>query len=126
MKDSMTTRAAKLLLIGLTLSTPCAHATQSVQQEAVSVSRSLAGEVVVLGTEEPAAGVTVALCTPGWKQVITSTTTDQKGHFSLGPVAKAKLYLLRVSAPGMDIYQLRVRLDKHVGQELKIHLSVAT
>jgi hypothetical protein len=26
----------------------------------------------------------------------------------------------------MDIYQLRVRIDKHAGQELNIHLSVAT
>jgi hypothetical protein len=126
MKDAMTTRVAKLLLIGLTLSTPCVHATQSVRQEAVSVSRSLAGQVVVLGTEEPATGVTVALCSPGWKRFITSTTTDQKGQFLLEPVTKAKLYFLRVSAPGMDIYQLRVRIDKHVGQELNIHLSVAT
>ena len=33
---------------------------------------------------------------------------------------------IRVSAPGMDIYELRVRIDKHATQELTIHLSVAT
>jgi hypothetical protein len=31
-----------------------------------------------------------------------------------------------VSAPGMNIYELRVRIDKHATQELTIHLSVAT
>jgi hypothetical protein len=31
-----------------------------------------------------------------------------------------------VSAPGMDIYQLRVRINKHSTKELAISLSVAT
>ena len=29
-------------------------------------------------------------------------------------------------APGMDIYELRVRINKHAAQELTIHLSIAT
>lgn len=32
----------------------------------------------------------------------------------------------RVFAPGMNIYELRVRIDKHAAQKLTIHLSVAT
>jgi len=82
--------------------------------------------VVVWGTDEPVNGVTVELCSPGWKKVITSTKTDDRGHFSLKQVANSKLSYLRVSAPGMNIYQLRVRINKHAGQELIIHLSVAT
>jgi 5-hydroxyisourate hydrolase-like protein (transthyretin family) len=122
----MITKVAKLLLVGLVLSATCAYATELVLQKWVSVSRSLAGQVVVAGTSEPARDVTVELCSPGWKEVIASTKTDDKGRFSLEPVAKSKVFYLRVSAPGMNIYQLRVRIDKHVGQELKIHLSVAT
>jgi hypothetical protein len=122
----MIARVAKLFLVGLVFSATCAHATQSVVQKWVSVSRSLAGQVVVLGTEEPVSGVTVERCSPGWNDVIASAKTDNKGHFSLEPAAKSKLFYLRVSAPGMDIYQLRVRIDKHTGQELNIHLSVAT
>jgi Carboxypeptidase regulatory-like domain len=122
----MTARAAKLLLVAIIFWATCAHATQSVLQKWVSVSRSLGGQVVVLGTDEPASGVTVELCSSGWKKVIASTKTDDKGHFSLEPLAKSNLFYLRVSAPGMDIYQLRVRIDKHAGQELNIHLSVAS
>jgi 5-hydroxyisourate hydrolase-like protein (transthyretin family) len=122
----MTAKVAKLLLVGLVLSATCAYATELVFQKWVSVSRSLAGQVVVAGTNEPARGVTVELCRPGWKEVVASTKTDDKGRFSLEPVAKSKVFYLRVSAPGMNIYQLRVRIDKQVGQELKIHLSVAT
>jgi hypothetical protein len=122
----MTARVTKLLLGGLILSASTAYATQSVQQNAVSVSRALAGQVVVLGTEVPASDVRVELCRPGWKHAIASTKTDHKGHFTLERVTKSDLYYLRLSAPGMDIYQLRVRIDRHSGQELLIHLSVAT
>jgi hypothetical protein len=94
--------------------------------EEVSVSRALAGHVAVLGTEEPASGVTVELCSPDWKKIIAATKTDDEGHFSFEKPANTRLFYLRVSAPGMDIYQLRVRIEKHAAEELKIHLSVAT
>ena len=122
----MLARAAKLLLLGVMFWATCAHATELVLQKWVSVSRSLGGQVVVLGTDEPASGVTVELCSPGWKKVIASTKTDNKGHFSIEPLSKSNLFYLRVSAPGMDVYQLRVRIDKLAGQELNIHLSVAS
>lgn len=122
----MIVRMAKLLLAGLVFSSTCAHATELVVQKRVSVSRSLAGQVVVSGTDEPLSGVTVELCSPDWKVVIASAKTNNKGRFSLEPVAKSKLFYVRVSAPNMDIYQLRVRIDEHAEQELNIHLSVAT
>jgi Carboxypeptidase regulatory-like domain len=122
----MTASMSKLLFVGLILCATCAHATGLVEQRWVSVTRSLSGQVVVHGTDEPASGVTVELCSPGWKKVIGSTKTDNKGHFSLEQVAKSKLFYLRVSAPCMDIYELGVHIDKHAGQELNIHLSVAT
>jgi hypothetical protein len=122
----MTVKPAKLLLLGLAFVALCSNATELVVQKKVSVSRALAGQVAVLGTGEPANGVTVDLCTPNWKNIIVSTKTDDTGHFSLDQAANARVFYLRVSAPGMDIYQLRVRIDKHAGQELNIRLSVAT
>ena len=82
-------------------------------QKEISISRALAGHVLVRGTDEPASGVTVELCSPDWKTVLKSTKTDQKGQFSLEPPGRRKLFYIRLSAPGMDIYQLRVRIDKH-------------
>ena len=116
---------AKLLILGVIFWATCAHATELVLQKWVSASRSLDGQVLFSGTDEPFSGATVELCSPGWKKVIASAKTDERGHFSLEQDAKSKLFYLRVSAPGMNIYQLRVRIDKH-GQELNIHLSVAT
>ena len=100
-------------------------ATELVTQKGVSVSRAMAGHVLVGGTE-PASGVTVELCSADWKTVFKSTKTDEKGYFSLEPLEMGKLFYIRVSAPGMNIYELRVRINKHSAQDLTIHLSVAT
>jgi 5-hydroxyisourate hydrolase-like protein (transthyretin family) len=115
-----------MLALVLLLAVGTGYSTERVMQKKISVSRALAGHVLVQGTDEPASGVTVELCSSDWKTVITSTKTDEKGHFSLERPATGKLFYIRVSAPGMDIYELRVRIDKHATQELKIHLSVAT
>jgi len=115
-----------LLALVLLLAVGTGYSTERVMQKRISVSRALAGQVLVRGTDEPASGVTVELCSSDWKTVFTSTKTDEKGHFSLEPRATGKLFYIRVSAPGMDIYELRVRIDKHATEELTIHLSVAT
>lgn len=115
-----------LLALVLFLAAQTGYATTLVVQKEISVSRALAGQVLVKGTDEPADGVTVELRSSGWKNVLASAKTDSKGRFSLEPPKTGKLFYIRVSAPGMDIYQLRVRIDKHSTQELTIHLSVAT
>jgi len=112
------------LLLFLTMET--GHSTMRVVQKKISVSRALAGHVLVQGTDEPANGVTVELRSSDWKTVLASTKTDEKGYFSLEKPAAGKLCYIRVSAPGMDIYDLRVRINKQAAQELTIHLSVAT
>lgn len=108
------------------LSVGIGHATMRVVQKEISVSRALAGHVLVRGTDAPAGGVTVELRTPDWKTVLASTKTDEKGYFSFKRPATGKLFYIRVSAPGMDIYDLRVRINKNAAKELTIHLSVAT
>jgi hypothetical protein len=124
-KIARATRLALLVLIFF-LAVGTGHSTIRVVQKEISVSRALAGHVLVQGTNEPANGVTIELCSSDWKSVVTSTKTDEKGHFSLEQPATGKLFYIRVSAPGMDIYELRVRINKRAAQELTIHLSVAT
>ncbi len=114
------------LALVLFLAGQTGHATTLVVQEKISVSHALAGQVLVKGTDEPADGVTVELRSSDWKNVLASTKTDAKGHFFLEAPKSGKLFYIRVSAPGMDIYELRVRINKHSAQELTIHLSVAT
>ena len=114
-----------LLALVLLLAVGTGYSTMRVTQKKISVSRALAGHVLVRGTDEPARGVTVELCSPDWQTVLASTKTDEQGHFSL-ETATGKLYYVRVSAPGMDIYELRVRIKKRATQELTIRLSIAT
>ena len=122
-------RVAKLFLIGLIIPGTFAHAFQvePIYEGWDSVSRSLAGRVILRTEGRPAAGVTVELCGSGWKQVLASTKTDRMGHFSFEPVIKSKLksrlYFLRVSAPGLNSYQLSVRLDRHSKKELIIPIA---
>jgi hypothetical protein len=102
------------------------HSTILVEQKKISVVRAPAGHVVVLGTDAPAGGVTVDLCSADWKTVLASTKTDEKGYFSLGRQTSGTLLYLRLSSPGMDIYRLRVRTKKNAAPELTIRLSAAT
>ena len=119
-------RFALLGGVVLFLTVGTGYSTTRVVQKKIFVSRALAGHVLVRGTDEPARGVTVELCSPDWQTVLATAKTDEQGHFSLAQQAKGKLFYIRVSAPGMDIYELRVRIDKHAPQKLTIHLSVAT
>ena len=126
--SEMTMKIPKELALGLVMfwAAGSANATERVVQKEISVSRELAGHVLVRGSEEPANGVTVELCSPDWKGVLASTKTDEKGHFSLEKPETGKLFNIRVSAPGMDIYELRVRIEKSADKELTIRISVAT
>lgn len=115
-----------LLALVFFLAVRTGYATELVVQKEISVSRALSGHVLVGGTDEPASGVSVELCSSKWKTVLTFTKTDEKGHFLVEQPATGKLFCIRVSAPGMNIYELRVRINKHATRELTIHLSIAT
>ncbi len=115
-----------MLASALLLAVGTGYSTMVVVQKDVSVSRALAGHTVVWGTEEPISGATVELCSSDWKTVLASTKTDEQGHFSLEQPTTGKLFYIRVSAPGMDMYELRVRIKKQATKELTIHLSIAT
>jgi hypothetical protein len=115
-----------LLALVLFLAVETGHSTMRVVQKEISVSRALAAHVLVRGTDEPASGVTVELCSSNWKTVLASTKTNEKGYFLLEKPVTGKLFYIRVSAPGMDIYELRVRINKHATEDLTIHLSGAT
>jgi hypothetical protein len=78
----------------LFLSAGTGNATMRVVQKEISVSRELAGNVLVKGTDAPAGGVLVELCSSDWKTVLASTKTDEKGHFSLEK--PGRLFYVRV------------------------------
>ena len=97
-----------------------------VEQARVSVVPRLAGHVAAGITEEPVADVRVELCSPEWKTVLKSIKTDRNGDFSFGTGSNGELFYLRLSSPGFDPYQFRIRIDTHAKSKLVIHLVVAT
>jgi hypothetical protein len=124
----VTTTAWRGAFLGLILasSVTFAHATIVIEQKKISVSQTLSGYVVVRGTEQPMDGATVEICEPGWKTVLASTKTNQAGYFSLENRGLKGVVYIRVSAPNMDIYQLRVRIQKNASPNIRVLLSVAT
>jgi|SwirhisoilCB3_FD_contig_31_5865158_length_675_multi_4_in_0_out_0_2 hypothetical protein len=126
----MNTEPAKVLLIGaliICVSFLDAHPqTMDIEKAGVVVARTLAGHVDLALTKVPAKGITVDLCTPHWQAVTASIQTDENGHFSFGRRNRGKLFYLRFSAPGVNTYKMRVRIDSRGPHELKIHLAVAT
>ncbi|MGE0406554.1 MAG: hypothetical protein AB7O65_09655 [Candidatus Korobacteraceae bacterium] len=94
-------------------------------QEKVSVSHALAGYADIGITKAPAEGITVALCSSDWSTVLASTQTNVRGYFFLETPKTGDLFYLRLTAPGVNPYQLRVRIKKNVRSELQIHLSNA-
>jgi 5-hydroxyisourate hydrolase-like protein (transthyretin family) len=122
----MRVRQFALLVLMLLLVVETGHSTMHVVQKEVSTSRALAGHILVRGTDEPASGVTVELRSSDWKTVLATTKTDEKGYFSLEQPTTGKLFYIRVSGSGMDIYDLRVRINEHAADGLTIHLGVAS
>ncbi len=105
-----------------------AHSQFSVQYEKVFKSRTLSGTIWVYPTRDVAAtGVLVEDMTPNWKNVVSSTRTDEKGHFSFPASASKNLHYLRLSAYGLRITFVKVRVSRWPSKkELSLHISVAT
>lgn len=97
-----------------------------IEQSGVVKSRTLSGHAD-FGESFPAAnGITVELCSADWRIVLASTKTDRDGYFSLAPPKAGKVFNVRLSAPGVNIYKLRVRINKHGLRELTVHMQVGT
>jgi len=118
---------ALLFLVVLSLWTRLSgHAqTTLVVQEGVEVSRSLSGHVNIGLEKVVGKGVTVELCSSDWKTVLSSTITDESGYFAFEK-PPGKTFYMRLSSPGVNPLQLRVRISKHAAHDLTIHLSIAT
>jgi hypothetical protein len=90
-------------------------------------SQSLAGTIRIKLTNEALSGVLVEEMTPNWKTVISSTRTDEKGHFSIPNPASKNLHYLRLSGDGLCTTNVTVRISKWARKkELTLFISVAT
>lgn len=65
------------------------------------------------------------LCRPDWETVLSSTKMDDKGYFSLEE-PPGNLFYLRFSSPGVNPFQVKVRINKDARHDMSIHLNIAT
>ena len=113
-----------LLLVAWAVPSARAQVTVIVQEK-VSVCRVLAGHVDIGDVKVPAEGIAVEARRPDGT-VLAVAKTDARGFFRMDPPKGSGLIHLRLSAPGVNPYELRVKISKSGQPELRIHMSNAT
>lgn len=113
------------LFLFSTQSAANAQATIFVQERILS-ARSLEGYAYIGIDGLPAEGITVTVCSPDWIEPMETVRTGPSGYFRFETGHKDGLYYLKLSAPGVNTYQLRVRLNHRKKSLIKIALSNAT
>lgn len=76
--------------------------------------------------EKPVANVHVQVCAPDWKNCGETATTNPNGEFSIPSLTAKRLYYLRLSAPGFNPLEVKIRTSRFGKDNLVLHMYVAT
>jgi hypothetical protein len=120
-------RFLKLPLIFMVLlaALPLGSAQNAVEYLKIVEARTLSGLVVLENTKDPVDSVLVEDCSSDWQTVNQTAHTDPAGHFVF-PHAERRLHYLRLTAPGMRMVKIRVRvLPLSPKSEARIEMPVA-
>ena len=91
----------------------------------IQIAKALTGTVVD-AVDSAVPGVRILEVSSDWKTVLRTTTTDSDGKWSLAPVPRQQLYYLRFVADGFNPLQVRVKLNRRKGRDLRFKLPIAT
>jgi hypothetical protein len=113
-----------LILMGLGLDRSHAQVT-AIVQEKVSISRVLAGHLKIGIEKIPAKGISVeARSADG--NVLALVKTDANGFFRMDTPKQSGIIHLRLFAPGVNPYELRVKIKRFGPSQLLIFMNYAT
>lgn len=98
---------------------------ETVEIGKIQIAKTLTGTVVD-PAESAIPGVQVLEVSSDWKTVLRTTTTDSDGKWFLAPVPRQQVYYLRFTAYGFNPLQVRIKLNRRKGKDLRFELSVAT
>ena len=114
------------MAICLLLASPLARAgVEIVEIRNIRFSRT--GTITVTDPlDSPLPGAKVEEMSPDWKQVLSSTDTDDKGRFTLTPGHYRKIYYLQISCHNFNPLRVRVAVSTSKGKELRLQLEIAT
>ena len=96
---------------------------QDIEIESVQFAGQLAG-IVVFGDDVAVGGVEVKEMSPNRRTVIKTVVTDSLGKFDFGKAEKG-VHVLRLQAPGYNMYWYRVRIDNKSKETLRLQISPA-
>jgi hypothetical protein len=104
---------------------PNVHSQYSVEYQKTFRVRSLSG-IVLCGPDKgsPVKDVLVEETSPDWKTVVSSTRTDESGHFIIPTSNGKSLHYLRFSAYGFLITKVRARVSIWANRK-ELHLKIA-
>jgi len=94
-----------------------------IELQRVFKAKALAGIVTFAG--QPVPGALVEECTPGWKDQVAVTQTDDKGHFRLPRGETKGVHYLRVSWRGANPVWFKVRIVRRA-KDLVVNLTPST
>jgi len=94
------------------VSTPAFSDHSVVQYDWVFKSQSLSGTIRISPSDDSLNGVLVEEMTPNWKTVVSSTKTNEKGHFSIPSQASKNIHYLRLSLFGCHTTYAKVRITR--------------
>ena len=98
---------------------------ETVEIGKIQIAKTLTGTVVD-PADSALPGVKVLEVSSDWKTVLRTTVTDRDGKWFLAPVPRQKVYYLRFSADGFNTLEVRVKLSRWKGGNLRFNLPVAT
>lgn len=116
-----------LLLHATVLAPKPALAVEQIVELQLQRVRALRG-VIVYPNGDPVRGAQVKELSPGWKETLRSTETDEAGRFTLTPVSGRKIYYLQISTrvPGVNLLRVPVTLSRLRGAKtLRLQLLLA-
>jgi len=93
-------------------SVPAFSDVSSVEYDWVFKSQSLSGTIRIGGSGDSLKGALVEEMTPNRKTVVSSTKTDEKGHFSIPSQASKNIHYLRLSFYGCHTTYVKVRITR--------------
>ena len=117
-------RNTLLAVIGLFLFNLCVLAQMEVVEiEKPQSAKSVAG-VVVDPSGAVMGGVTVEECSEGWKAVLRTTETDDKGRFHFSPTRAKTVYYLEFSRHVFNWVRLTLQLGKEAKPAITVEMPL--
>jgi hypothetical protein len=98
---------------------------ETVEISKIQIAKTLTGTVVD-PVDSAVPGVQVFEVSSDWQTVLRTTTTDSNGKWSLPSMPGRQVYYLRFVADGFNPLQVRVRLNRRKGKDLRFKLPIAT